>query len=73
MTFVVPKLLAVVVMAGIGNISFNLRYHVPDFKYRRGFKVIESKDVGVGVNKLVIFSYGNLFLPLILVVFSGCV
>ena len=54
-TFRVPKLLAVVAMEGIGNISVELRYHVPNFKFKWGFRGIEGKDVGVGVNKSVIF------------------
>ena len=55
-TFRGPKLLAVVAMEGIGNISVDLRYHVPNFKYKWGLRGIEGKDVGVGVNKSVIFS-----------------
>ena len=60
LTFMVPKPLADVVMEGIGNISVNFHFLL-NFKFRWGFRSNEGKDVGVGVNKLVIFSYCNLF------------
>ena len=60
-TFRVPKLLAVVATDGIGDISVNSHYHVPNFKVSWGLRGIEAKNVGVGVNKLVIFCYCNPF------------
>ena len=60
-TFVTLKLSAVVATEGIWNISVNLCYHVPNFKFRWGFRSIEGKDVGLGVHELVIFPYCNLF------------
>ena len=60
-TFVMPKILSVVATEGIGNISVDFCYPVPNFKFKWRFRGIEGKDVGVGINKLAIFPYCNPF------------
>ena len=71
--FLVPKLFTVVASKWIGKICVNLHYHLTNFKFRWRFGSIEGKDVGVGVSKLVIFSYCHLFLPLRLSLISSIV
>ena len=55
--FIVPKILAVVSLELIRDISINFHIHIANFKFKWRFGGAESKDVSVGVNKLVIFSY----------------
>ena len=61
LTFVLPKLLSGVATEWIGDISVNLYFYVPNFKFRWRLRSIEGKDVGVSVNKLIIFSYCHPF------------
>ena len=53
--FVVSKLLAVVESEWVRDISVNFHYHIANLKFSWRFRGVESKDVSIGVIKLVIF------------------